>query len=489
MQEYKGNIKELKDLLTHTEGRYYERKAAEINKLKVADTLISFANQDGGTIAIGIKNRKFQGINHLSPHKITDFEKIGIDLIKPALKVDFEYVPVDINGKSNRILLLSVKPSVNQIYSNNKNEVFLRVGDDTKKLTYKEIESLEFDKGIRSYEQKEVDDAILNDLDEDVLKSYKEKINYSDDNIWNLLFSRGLAKRIVTDGKVEGYKLNVAGVLLFAKKPDIFIPGARIRFIRYAGKKTGVGENLNVIKEEIITGPLTKQIEQANKLVQSQLREFTSLDLETGRFKTVPEYPDGTWLEGIVNAVTHRAYNLNGDDIRIIMYDDKLVIHSPGSLPSIVTVDNIRYTHYSRNPNIARALVDLGWVREFGEGVNRMYEKMEKYFLENPSYKVSEVSTDLTLYNNIVMRNIRRENDIRSLLKDKWESLTNNEKKVVIYTYEYEKLKPKYFIENATDMRDSTVRNILKKLVNKKVLRRIGTSKTDPNAYYELNLN
>lgn len=105
-------------------------------------------------------------------------------------------------------------------------------------MSYKEIESLEFDKGLRHYEQEVVSEALLDDLDPDVLDEYKKLYGFTGDNIWKLLFSRGLAKREIDEnGKIKNYKLTVAGVLLLAKNPGTFIPGARIRFIRYGGKK------------------------------------------------------------------------------------------------------------------------------------------------------------------------------------------------------------------------------------------------------------
>lgn len=52
--------------------------------------------------------------------------------------------------------------------------------------------------------------------------------------------------------------------------------------------------------------PLLRLIDRAKEFVGSQLREFMSLDKRTGKFDTVPEYPEFAWLEGIVNAVTLR---------------------------------------------------------------------------------------------------------------------------------------------------------------------------------------
>jgi ATP-dependent DNA helicase RecG len=57
----------------------------------------------------------------------------------------------------------------------------------------------------------------------------------------------------------------------------------------------------------MIEGPLLKQIEIAKNVVKAQLRKFTALNPMNGRFITVPEYPEFTWQEGIINAVTYRA--------------------------------------------------------------------------------------------------------------------------------------------------------------------------------------
>ena len=100
----------------------------------------------------------------------------------------------------------------------------------------------------------------------------------------------------------------------------------------------------------------------------------------------VPEYPEFAWQEGIVNAVAHREYALTGSYIKVTMYDDRLEIESPGKLPNIVTVENIRETRFSRNPRISRVLTEMGWVRELNEGVKRIYSDMERFFLEAPIY-------------------------------------------------------------------------------------------------------
>ena len=101
-------------------------------------------------------------------------------------------------------------------------------------------------------------------------------------------------------------------------------------------------------------------LEKAQKVVGAQLREFTSLDPATGKFRTVSEYPEFAWQEGLINAITHREYAMSGEYIRVSMYDDCLEIQSPGRLPDIVAVNNIRDTRFSRCPCIHRVWLDVG---------------------------------------------------------------------------------------------------------------------------------
>lgn len=69
----------LNDLLTRAEGAYYDRKSAKISISKLAESIIGFANADGGMIAIGIENRKLQGIYSQGNTKVNDFIQCGFE--------------------------------------------------------------------------------------------------------------------------------------------------------------------------------------------------------------------------------------------------------------------------------------------------------------------------------------------------------------------------------------------------------------------------
>lgn len=213
-------------------------------------------------------------------------------------------------------------------------------------------------------------------------------------------------------------KLTVAGALLFASDPSAMMPQARVRVLRYDGTRAETGKRLNITKERVFCGPLPRVIEGAYSLISGMLREFQFLASD-GKFRTVPEYPEFAWFEGLVNAVTHRDYAYRGDYVRVSVFDDRLEIVSPGALPNIVTLDNMMTTRYSRNPRIARTLVEFGRVRELNEGVPRIYSEMQSMLLKDPTYSEPDgAKVQLTLENNIVARTVRRHEALEDRLTE-----------------------------------------------------------------------
>lgn len=472
---------DIESLINKNEDKFFERKSAKIRISKLAASIIGFANADGGTIVIGIRENKLEGINEQGKIRINDFIQCGFDKCNPS--VQFRHKFIDIkkeNGKNDKLLLLEIEPSVDILYVSESDDAYLRVGDETKKLSYSQRKALEFDKGIRLYEESLAKGCKMNDLNLDLIKEYKKIIGFSEDNLEKLLYARGFAKRID-----ENYEITNAGALMFADYPTIFVAGAKIRFIRYEGNRAETGVRMNIIKDESVEAPIPLAIKKIKTIIQSQLREFTALNIKTGRFVTVPEYPEFSWQEGVINALTHRAYNIQGEHIKIIMYDDRLEIISPGTFPHIVNSNNIKETRYSRNPKIARALTEMGWVKELGEGVKRIYEEMNNFFLDEPIYEEENHRIKLTLKNNIVMRRIRRNENINKAIEGQWDKLSEYQKKALELVYNKGKVRTMELAKELGITRQPA-RKVLEKLKEMGVLQLVSTSRNDPNQYYEM---
>ena len=392
------------------------------------------------------------------------------------LALTFEEIPVvNVKGDDDHILIISVELSSSRVISAPNDEVYLRQGDESVKLSYEQRIQLNYDRGQRFFEDEIVPDASLDDIDEALVDEYKSKFDSSDRTTEEILKARRL---------MIGGKLTKAAILLFGKYPSSFFPQARVRFLRFDGVNMGTGSQFNVVKEVTFEDPLPTLITKVRDFVRTQLREFQYLDVD-GKFKTLPEYPEFAWFEGIVNAVTHRNYSIFGDYIRVMMFDDRLEIHSPGKLPNIVTVENIKHERFSRNPRIARTLTEFGWVREMNEGVKRIYSEMESYFLHEPKYTEPGNKVVLTLENNFMSRQLRVADRIHEDI-DSYTDLSEDEKDIVHYMYNSGQKMTTLRASELTGRSRRFSGKLLQGLVEQKVLEWHGTSRNDRNQYYTL---
>ena len=217
------------------------------------------------------------------------------------------------------------------------------------------------------------------------------------------------------------------------------------------------------------------------------LREFQFLGPD-GKFQTVPEYPEFAWFEGLVNAVTHRDYSFRGDYIRISMFDDRMEIISPGALPNIVTLDNMRTTRYSRNPRIARTLVEFGWVRELNEGVQRIYTEMQNSLLGDPVYsEPGKTKVQLTLENNIVARTVGRSEALEDKMSSEAiASLSEYELAAIRLAFANGKVTARELAAHIGRDRRTANRVLSKLIEDGGLLEWHGSSPTDPRQFYKI---
>ncbi|EKH7763784.1 winged helix-turn-helix transcriptional regulator, partial [Staphylococcus pseudintermedius] len=350
------------------------------------------------------------------------------------------------------------------------------INDKSRKLTHNQITNLEYDRGSRRFEEELVEYSSIEDVDENLVSEFKQLLDTNVDNE-KLLKARGFMR--------EG-KLTVAGLLLFSNNINVYLPSARIRFMRYEGTKEESGARLNVVKDITFDKALPVAIREARAFINTQLREYTFLGKE-GRFVTLPEYPEFAWFEGMINAIIHRRYDNQGDHIRIKMFDDRLEISSPGVLPASVTLENIKEERYSRNPKLAAALTQYKWVRESNEGVGRIFDEMKDYFLDDPVYsEPNNSSVQLTLKNNVVARKERETGRVSNIITPElFESLNEQHELIVRHLYNQGELTASK-IANIIQRSVPTARKRLKELEEMNIISTHGSSKNDPKRTYYL---
>lgn len=465
---------------TLKENQYFDRKSARKDDREIAKHISAFANAAGGKLVVGIEdNGEVTGFRRNGARDIENFERAALATCTPTPIVHRERISVvNSSGEDDTVLVLDIEPSTSHSVARmSDGDVFLRQNDKSVKLNREQVIALEFDKGQRIFEDELVKDSSIDDVDHEVLDRYKEILGteVSDEQVLR-------SRRFMRDGK-----LTVAGALLFAQDPSVMMPQARVRILRYDGVKMETGERLNITKERCFCGPLPKVIQGAYELISSMLREFQFLGPD-GKFQTVPEYPEFAWFEGLVNAVTHRDYSFRGDYIRISMFDDRMEIISPGALPNIVTLDNMRTTRYSRNPRIARTLVEFGWVRELNEGVQRIYTEMQNSLLGDPVYsEPGKTKVQLTLENNIVARTVRRSEALEDKMSSEAiASLSEYELAAIRLAFASGKVTARELAAHIGRDRRTANRVLSKLIEDGGLLEWHGSSPTDPRQFYKI---
>ena len=162
-------------------------------------------------------------------------------------------------------------------------------------------------------------------------------------------------------------------VLLFGRNPQQFFQEAQVKCARFAGKTS-----VRFLDEMTIEGNLLNQLDNALKFVARNTQREIRI---TGRpeRETIPEYPEAAIREAIINAICHRDYAAVGT-IQVRIYDDRLEVWNPGTLPPSLTIESLYREHPSlpRNPKIALAFYRARLIEHWGTGTLRMAEACDR---------------------------------------------------------------------------------------------------------------
>ncbi len=467
-------------LRTQPENQYFERKGLgekDTKPTKIADELIGMANADGGILVFGVAdNGEIQDLNQLGD-KLGDYRKLIFDFITPPCQIELEEVLIG----GYLVFIFHVEQDLERMFCRKDNEkFFLRVADSNRELNHEQIKKLEYDKNIRRFEDEVLPEFDIEDLDKKLLDDYKALMNYQGD-ILDLLYKKHL---VVKKDSVIQFKKSCA--LLFAIDPEKYIPSASVRYIRYQGIESKTGTEHNVIKDERFENNIPRLIDELRYFLRVSFKEYYFLNMQSGRFEKVPEFPEEAWLEAVVNALCHRSYNVQGNAIYIKHYDNRLEISNSGPLPAQVTVENIRTERFARNPRIARVLEDLRYVRQLNEGVARIYESMEKSMLAKPEYSEKNGNVYLVLRNNISHHEKTIHTDLMKKIEQNWKNFNDTERNILVYIFSFGNATIDEIVEY-TGIQANTIRTYLNNFIRSEILIRHSDKIRDKNAKYGIN--
>ncbi|MCO6449397.1 MAG: putative DNA binding domain-containing protein [Caldilineales bacterium] len=337
---------------------------------KIAEQLAALANAQGGLLIIGVSaSGAVHGVKY--PDQIQDRISSALMLIDPPLILPQAEV-ISLDGA--QVCAVRVPGGLPNAYSMN-GQYLVRAGARNRPLTPDELRRLLVNRSEASYESGVLADATLDDLDQEQVHGYAEQIESFDFDAETLLLSRGCLAE--TDA---GVRPTIAGLLLFAGDPQRWLRSAEITCVRYPGRTMSD----DFVRQDI-RGTLPDQIRRAEAFVSTNMRR--GMRIRGLSREETPEYPISVVREAIVNAVAHRDYSIRGDNIRVIMYSDRLEVYSPGRLPGHVTLANLLHERYSRNEAVVHVLSEMRFIERLGYGIDRMIAVCEQEGLPAPTFE------------------------------------------------------------------------------------------------------
>jgi len=245
------------------------------------------------------------------------------------------------------------------------------------------------------YEKRPVYAASIDDLSLESIKSYIQRINLKipipSEELWQFFVKKGF---LIISGEKRTFIPTVSGLVLFGKDPETFLVQTKIKADCFRGI-----EPVETIDHLDIKGTLPKIIDGTARFFLRNMK--SAVRIEGFSRVEITEYPREALREAVRNAVIHRNYEIEGATVMVKMFRDRVIVESPGLLPRPLTLEKIRSLNYkpiSRNPVIARAMFDMGFIEERGGGIKRMHDLMLNHGLEKPDFNYSSGYFTVTFY-------------------------------------------------------------------------------------------
>jgi ATP-dependent DNA helicase RecG len=442
----------------------------DTSAIRLATVMVGMANASGGTVLLGVAPRSgnIQGVK--------DYQETLDRLFQAALLSDPPLVlpmPRQVQSSQGLVVSISIPPGLPHVYSL-EGRYLGRQGTQSTPLTARQLRALLMARGVVQFESQIPPGVQLSDLDVSKVKAYLAALDLpregGQDDWDSILLRRGCLKPAPDQG-AGAFLPTYAGLLLFGRYPQQWLPNATLLAVRFASATFGD----QFMKQEI-AGTLPEQLRQAEAFVRTNMRSVVRL-VGLAHQETT-EYPMEAVRELLVNAVAHRDYNLGGDTIHLNIFSDRVEVHSPGALPGPVNLENLLEARFSRNAVIAQVLSDMGFIERLGYGLDRVVRLMRQQGLRPPRFEEIGGSFKVTLWGEPF--NAQAPVDLSAYQKL---DLNPRQQMALNFTGKHQRITNRDYQELCPDVHPETLRRDLADLVQRRVFIKVGDKKA---TYYIL---
>ena len=429
--------------------------AEEPSVENMAEWLVALANGPGGVVLVGLAGQTQLG-------RLPDPEATRDRLMDVALQCDPPLIvpsPLIQTYKNKPVLVLTIPADLPHVYNFNGRYV---VWSDNQvvPLSGTTLRQLIFARGESGFDQLIVPGADMRALNWEAVIPYSRSV----EGLRHLSPEEAMLKRGCLKEEAGQLRPTYAGMLLFGLDPQRWLPDSGLTVARY----TGLQMSDAFIRADI-QGTLPEQARQAEAFVLENINRGVVLNALQRTDQYI--YPLGAVREMIVNALAHRDYSIMGDNIRLLLFANRLECYSPGRLPGHVTLHNIQEERFSRNATIVQVLFDMGFIERLGYGIKRIVRTMAEVGMPEPEFSETAAGFKITLLNDVTVSQSQEAVSIR-----KWLEMGLNERQILALGF----LADQGRITNADyqllcpEVSSETLRRDLADLVDRNILLRIG---------------
>lgn len=368
-------------------------------------TIAGFANATGGNFFIGVedKSNKLIGFDRKEVDNERNFFNNQVnEHLFPRPQMSVSFISYKVRTSERFIIHIKVEESsVKPVILKYKNipSIFMRRDGFTNGATYEEIIEMSIKSKKTQYDILP-SDASFNLNDFSILSNF-----YSEHNEGKRLTE----KKLMSMGFFDENKKLANGAILFTDKYKE--KKTEVQCAVFSGFTKGDERivSINRYNSNILTS-----IDLVMEFVKQRMNH-SLLKIEDSR-QNIDAYPVRALFEGVVNAFAHRDYFLDGTQIQIDMFKDRLEISSPGSFyrgeKIGKTYDLSKIISKRRNELISNVLVSCNIMEAAGTGFEKIVEcyknvdDLHKPFIYSQSDHFTLVLPDLTYENGIQDKNI-----------------------------------------------------------------------------------
>jgi ATP-dependent DNA helicase RecG len=372
LTEFVARVETWEDI--HTE--FKERSIAADD---LAASLVAFANTDGGQLIFGVNNQK-RVIGIDDPDRLMQLvDNEAFNTCDPPITVVQETVR---DEQGRLVVVVNVPKGDQRPYRTQRGVYFVRTTSGRRQASRQELLRLFQAAESLFYDETPVFRAGMTDLDEQAIARLLEDVQSYGVDIAGMPRERLLRNWSLIQEVNGEMHPTVAGTLFLSRNPQQLIPYVYISALQIPG--TDIADAPHDQKR--IAGPIRQMLEDSMRFLEIHLRRHHKIKGLEPEAKL--ELPIEVLREALVNALAHRDYTIVSP-IRVIVFLDRVEIHTPGELPNGVTIDSIRLgVHVLRNPTIYNIFLKLGFVTDAGSGVPRMIRLIRQATNQEPDFRV-----------------------------------------------------------------------------------------------------